>query len=91
MDYYGAIFDSEITDFYSWTIPKEDYLIVGSALKTNDKVNQKFDLLKQKMHNYGFEFGKSIKVNGSYMYRPLKKKHICIGNIQKRWFFPMEH
>jgi len=32
VNYYGAIFDSEITDFYSWIIPKEDLLIVGSAL-----------------------------------------------------------
>jgi len=80
LDYYGAIFDSEITDFYSWTIPKEDYLIVGSALKPNDKANQKFELLKQKLHKYGFNFGKSIKINGSYMYRPTNKKQICIGN-----------
>lgn len=68
LNYYGAIFDSEITDFYSWTIPKEDYLILGSALKPNGKANQKFELLKRKMHKYGFEFDKSLKVNGAYMY-----------------------
>lgn len=80
LDYYGAIFDSEITDFYSWTIPKENCLIVGSALKPNDKANQKFEFLKEKMLNYEFRFDKSIKVNGAYMYRPHHKKQICIGN-----------
>jgi flavin-dependent dehydrogenase len=30
--YYAAIFDPDITDFYAWTIPKEDYLLVGAAL-----------------------------------------------------------
>ena len=30
VNYYGAIFDSEITDFYSWIIPREFF--VGSAL-----------------------------------------------------------
>ncbi len=79
-DYYGAIFDSEITDFYSWTIPKEDYLILGSALKPNDKAKQKFELLKHKLQKYGFRFDKSIKVNGAYIYRPLNNKQICIGN-----------
>jgi len=79
LDYYGAIFDSEITSFYSWTIPKEGYLILGSALKPKDRVNQKFNLLKQKMKNHGFKFEKSIKLNGSYLYRPLSNKQISIG------------
>jgi flavin-dependent dehydrogenase len=31
LPYFSAIFDREISDFYSWTIPKEDYLIMGAA------------------------------------------------------------
>ena len=30
--HYYAIFDSQITDFYSWTISKNGKLIIGSAL-----------------------------------------------------------
>lgn len=80
LDYYGAIFDREITDFYSWTIPKEDFLILGTALIPNNKVKQKFELLKQKMGNYGFKFDKSIKKNAAYIFRPVKNEQICIGN-----------
>lgn len=80
LDYFGTIFDREITDFYSWTIPKENYLILGSALLTDGKVNQKFELLKDKMIKHGFKLDKSIKKNGAYIHRPTSTNQICIGN-----------
>ena len=79
-NYYGAIFDKEITDFYSWTIPKEDYLIVGSALRPNDRVREKFQLLKDKLKNHGFKLENSTKTNGAYLYRPVNSNQICIGD-----------
>lgn len=79
-DYYGAIFDSEITDFYSWTIPKEDYMILGSALELDDHALDKFEKLKQKLNTYGFHFDNCINRNGAHILRPLSSKHICIGN-----------
>lgn len=80
LDYYGAIFDSEITDFYSWTIPKENFLILGAALSPNKKAHQKFELLKQKMIDNGFKLNKSIRRNGAYLLRPNSKEQICIGD-----------
>lgn len=82
LDYHGAIFDREITDFYSWTIPKEDYLIVGSALKPNDDVHEKFQLLKGKLQDKGFKLENSIKVNGTHLVRPKRTSQICIGKDQ---------
>ncbi|KUO59477.1 MAG: oxidoreductase [Gracilibacter sp. BRH_c7a] len=78
--YYSAIFDSEITDFYSWTIPKEDYLILGSALLPNDNPNERFELLKQKLKGYDFDIGECVKRNGAYILRPDRTKHIFLGN-----------
>lgn len=82
LDYYGAIFDREITDFYSWTIPKEDHLIVGSALKPNDNVHKRFNLLKEKLKNKGFKLENSIKVEGTHLLRPRNSNQICTGNDQ---------
>ena len=82
-DYYGAIFDREITDFYSWTIPKEKYLILGSALKLGNDVYDKFELLKQKLHGFGFSFGdsvKAVKKEGAYLSRPTNTGQICAGS-----------
>lgn len=82
LDYYGAIFDKDITDFYSWTIPKEDHLIVGSALKPNDNAHKKFQLLKDKLKEKGFKLENSIKTEGTHLLRPKNLKQICTGNNQ---------
>ncbi len=78
-EYYGAIFDREITDFYSWTIPKVDCLIVGSALSPGPDANMKFDLLKEKLSRYGFGLKGSVRKNGAYLLRPLSGKQIITG------------
>ena len=77
VNYYGAIFDREITDFYSWIIPKENFLIIGSALLPGEDIQKKFALLKAKLRNYGFELNKSIRKNGTYLLRPQ-----AVGQIQ---------
>ncbi len=79
-DYYGAIFDREITDFYSWTIPKEEYLILGSALKPGEQTHEKFKRLKKRLNNYGFKFDKPVKKEGAYLLRPTNTNQICTGN-----------
>jgi flavin-dependent dehydrogenase len=80
INYYGTIFDSEITDFYSWIIPKENFLIVGSALLPDDDIHGKFDLLKLKLKDHGFELNKSVRKNGTYLLRPQSVNQIQIGN-----------
>lgn len=77
--YYGAVFDSEVTDFYSWTISKDGKLIIGSALEPNKEAQTKFALLKRNLKEYGFKFGDCLKREGSYLVRP-RKKDIITGN-----------
>ncbi|WDV46006.1 FAD-binding protein [Clostridiaceae bacterium M8S5] len=83
--YFGAIFDKTITDFYSWVIPKGEYLLLGSALNNDAKVLEKFDRLKQRLESREyFKFGEKVKRNGAFIIRPRRKKHIYIGN-DKIW------
>lgn len=70
MIYFTAIFDEEISDFYSWIIPKENYLLLGSALRPNDNTKMKYDILKSKLTQLGFNFNKKIKTEGAFIYRP---------------------
>lgn len=77
--YYSAIFDSVISDFYSWTIPKGDYLIVGATIRPRDKVQEKFELLKNKLRQRGFELPSAVKRNGAFIIRPQSLKQIYIG------------
>ena len=77
--YFSAIFDEEISDFYSWIIPKEDTLILGTAVSPKQNAIPKFNLLKEKLHKYGFEFRNSIKRNGAFILRPRNTRQIFLG------------
>lgn len=77
--YFSAIFDGEISDFYSWTIPKEDSLILGATILPKQNATQKFNLLKKRLNKYGFEFHNSIKKNGAFILRPKNTNQIFLG------------
>ena len=72
--YFSAIFDNQISDFYSWTIPKDGYLIVGMAIAPKNNVNQKFELLKGKLSERGFKLGNSCRKHGAFIVRPSSTK-----------------
>lgn len=79
LPYFSAIFDHDITDFYSWTIPKNDLLVLGTAVMPKNKPYEKFIMLKEKLISRGFEFGPCVKRNGSYLLRPEKLDQIYLG------------
>ncbi len=77
--YFTAIFDEQITDFYSWIIPKENYLFLGSALAPGESAWQKFDMLKTKLAEIGFNFNGKVKTEGAYIYRPKRISQFFAG------------
>ncbi|QUH31849.1 FAD-binding protein [Vallitalea guaymasensis] len=76
MPYYTSIFDKDITDFYSWIIQKGSYILIGSAILDNNEANEKFDLLIEKLRNYGFDIGEEYKKTGTLIMRTRKLKQI---------------
>jgi flavin-dependent dehydrogenase len=79
MPYFTAIFDEEISDFYSWIIPKENYVLLGSALKQKENAREKYDILKNKLTRRGFNFVNKIKIEGSYIFRPKRISQLYEG------------
>jgi geranylgeranyl reductase len=77
--YFSSVFDPEITDYYCWIIPKDGHLIIGAALNPNDKAPGKFLLLKEKLEDFGFEFGKATKREGARIIRPVRLRQISTG------------
>ncbi len=77
--YFTAIFDEEISDFYSWIIPKEKHLLLGAALRPRENTREKFDILKIKLTQLGFNFDNKIKTEGAYIYRPKKVSQFYAG------------
>ena len=82
IDYYAAITDESITDFYSWLIPKGDAIILGSALDLDTKTESadaRFRRLKAKLEDRGLLFGKRIHQEGCQIIRPTNN-HLVTGN-----------
>lgn len=77
--YFTAIFDEETSDFYSWIIPKEKYLLLGAALRPRESTREKFDVLKTKLTQLGFHLNNKIKTEGAYIYRPKKDSQFFAG------------
>ncbi len=59
LPYFSTLFDPEITDYYCWTIPKEDRLIIGAALQPRQDVVGKFKRFRERLQDYGFRLGKA--------------------------------
>ena len=78
--YFTALFDPAITDYYGWTIPKGDCLLVGAALAPKANAAARFDLLKEKLRAGGVEFGRTICRQAAYLLRPAGARGICTGS-----------
>jgi len=76
---FTSVFDREITDYYCWTIPKGEHLIVGAALQPQTGIYEKFVRLKQKLKKCGFEFGKTLFREGTYVLRPVRTNQLYTG------------
>jgi flavin-dependent dehydrogenase len=77
--YFSSIFDPDITDYYCWTIPKDDHLIIGAALVPQDRPIERFELLKTKLHAYDFQFGKATWRQGTLLLRPDSSRQVSTG------------
>lgn len=80
--YYYGFSHKDVTDFYSWIIPKEDYLILGSMMNDLKNANQKFETLKSLLRKEGFSFNKEdlIKKEGCIVYRPTSLSQIALSH-----------
>lgn len=76
---YVAMFDSEVSDFYSWIIPKGEHIIFGTAIEEGKNASYHHNLQKQKLNRAGYNLTNSIKKEGSFLLRPMGSKDICLG------------
>jgi flavin-dependent dehydrogenase len=79
LPYFTSLFDPEITDYYAWTIPKGDHLLIGAALCPGRRAPERFDLLKEKLKRHGFNFGQTLRREGAFIVRPTRPAHVVTG------------
>lgn len=80
LPYFTAVFDSDITDYYSWVIPKGDNLLVGAALKPQQDAGSRFRLLKEKLSGLGFDLGPTVQREGGAILRPTSGSQLITGS-----------
>lgn len=83
MPFYTSIFDKEITDYYSWIIQKEEYLLIGAAIPIKEDANLKFNILMGKLKKRDLDIGEFYKSTGTLIMRTRKLNQISLasGNV----------
>lgn len=77
--HYGAIFDSELTDFYGWTIPKGGTTVVGCAFPSGPGVVAAFDEFIDRVRLSGFRIGTEIRREAAMVLRPDSPEQLFAG------------
>lgn len=80
MPAFYAIFDREVTDFYSWIIPEEDTFLLGTAVKPGNQAVEKYNVLKKKLAAHNIVCKNPVRKSGAYILRPESAKEIFTGN-----------
>ena len=79
VNHFVAMFDKEISDFYSWIIPKDDGIIFGSAIEDGRSAKRYHDLQKEKLKAYGYDLSKPFRQEGCFIARPMSSRDVCLG------------
>jgi geranylgeranyl reductase family protein len=72
------IYDNDITDFYSWVLPKRQHVILGSAFEPGE-IKGKISILENKVKEKINIEGKEIKLESSLILKPISLNNIFLG------------
>lgn len=76
--FYSCIFDSDVTDCYSWGLSKNNQFIFGGAFPI-ENARKNFELLKNNVAQFGFKLEKPIKTEACLVLRPSNPFQFCCG------------
>ncbi len=80
LEEHVAIFDSSVTDYYGWAIPKDGLLAIGAAFTPHADPHAHFAALLAKLHSYDITPGRLRWREGAMLERPLHGRQLCTGN-----------
>jgi geranylgeranyl diphosphate/geranylgeranyl-bacteriochlorophyllide a reductase len=69
--WFSVVFDPTLTDFYGWTIPKGNAVLLGAALPSGPDARQRFETLKERLAGRGFVFGPRLRREAHPILRPV--------------------
>jgi flavin-dependent dehydrogenase len=81
-DNYVGVFDNDLTDFYCWTIPKDEQILIGGAIPIANDTRDKFEKFKSYLESIGLKTRQIQKRELSMIIRPLSTSAITLGKDQ---------
>ena len=79
---YVGIFDSTLTDYYIWMIPKCRRLILGGAFPLGINISSAMQTVKRKLETFGLQLGTPFKREAAQIVRPLRQSDFCFGDAR---------
>jgi geranylgeranyl reductase len=78
--HYGAFFAPELTDFYGWTIPKDDRLLVGLAMPAGEGAPERFAAFVEQVLGDGLALGRELTRSSASIARPRHPRELLAGD-----------
>jgi len=72
------MYNNEITDFYSWLLPKKDYILLGTALEPGN-IQGKMEMLEKMVKDTLGLSGNEIRLESTLILRPSSSNNIFLG------------
>ncbi len=79
LPYHIALFDQNVTDYYSWVIPKDGELLCGSALPADKEARSRFGKFIAQLEKAGVPLGEPVGEQGCRMFRPYGPESVHTG------------
>lgn len=77
--YYGAFFDAGLTDYYGWSVPKPDGLLLGAAFPGSHGASTRFGELLGELRDRGLVPGEETARSAARIARPRHAGHLMPG------------
>ena len=79
---YTGIFDSAMTDYYMWMIPKNQQLILGGAFPWRAGASSAMHTVKEKLKSLGLRLETPFKREAGQILRSLGPSTLCFGDAR---------
>lgn len=77
--YYGAVFDQRLTDYYGWTVPKADGMLVGAAFRAGSDPVARFDRMLERLREHALVSGPEVSRHAARLSRPRSLRDLVPG------------
>ncbi len=85
LPYFSSLFHPKITDYYAWSLPKDDTFIFGAAIPAGKGAIKKYEELKEMVKDFGYDLKTPLRKEGTVILRTTGLTQIPKGYDDKAY------